>query len=232
MQLLDGPNELGHHLFFAAEPESDDWRFPANRTRGRGLWDNTNKKLTLYVARDTDCATEYVFRFQITNPKVQQGAPTVSIKASSIGDSKWTRTGAGQVNIAIAAMVPDSLSVLTISPDCAAGDAHPLKIWALTFKTSVAEQSSPYPCDVNMIRVTFKTNVPLLNTKGLGACSPTMTVTGLDNAIAPMGFINITQDSWYADTANKFVGYVYGPADTYRGEWSGKIGRASCRERV
>ena len=108
-------------------------------------------------------------------------------------------------------MVPDSLSVLTISPDCVAGDAHPLKIWALTFKTSVAEQSSPYPCDVNMIRVTFKTNVPLLNTKGLGACSPTMTVTGLDNAIAPMGFINITQDSWYADTANKFVGYVYGP---------------------
>jgi hypothetical protein len=220
MQLLDGPNELGHHLFFAAELESDDWRFPANRTRGRGLWDNTNKKLTLYVARDTDCATEYVFRFQITNPKVQQGAPTVSIKASSIGDSKWTRTDAGQVNIAIAAMVPDSLSVLTISPDCVAGDAHPLKIWALTFKTSVAEQSSPYPCDVNMIRVTFKTNVPLLNTKGLGACSPTMTVTGLDNAIAPMGFINITQDSWYADTANKFVGYVYGPADTYRGDWS------------
>ena len=59
MNLVDGPNALGHHLAFASEPVDTDWTKPDNRTRGRGYWDNVAKSLTLYVAADTDCATEY-----------------------------------------------------------------------------------------------------------------------------------------------------------------------------
>jgi len=167
------------------------------------------------VAKDTDCATEYVIRFQVENPKVQQDNVPVSIKAEWISDTRWTFTDS--VGIASSAMVKDdSHTHLSDIEYAVQGDAHALTVRALEFKTTLAEQSTPYPCDVNQIRLTFKTNVPLLKTE---RCSPTLTITGLDNAIAPTGFINITQDSWFAATASKFEGYVY-PGDTYRGSWN------------
>ena len=88
MNLVDGPNSLGHHLYFSAEPTSDLWTQSDNRTRGRGYWDNSTKSLTLYVAADTDCAAEYVMGFVVTNPSFRQDAPNIAIEASWIADTK------------------------------------------------------------------------------------------------------------------------------------------------
>ena len=90
MDLVDGPNGLGHHNVFSAEAISSDWAVTDDRTRGQGYWDNAAKTLTLYLAVDTDCSTEFVFGFTVTNPSTQQSHQDIQIEASWIADTKQT----------------------------------------------------------------------------------------------------------------------------------------------
>ena len=125
--LADGPRGLGHHLFFSAEPVTRDWTETDNRTKGRGYWDNVQKTLTLYVAADTDCATEYVFSFVLTNPCVQQSAPAISIEASWIADTSqifsFTSSPPSEVKIQGAAFEHDMLTIPANTPYAQGGDA-------------------------------------------------------------------------------------------------------------
>jgi hypothetical protein len=79
MELLDGFAGCGHrHLFSYAH----------NERSGYGYWDNAMKCLTLYVVQDTECVTEYVFSFVISNMKTPQDSPDIKISARYTANSK------------------------------------------------------------------------------------------------------------------------------------------------
>ena len=217
MDILDGPNMLGHHLHFAAEAAPNDWMQPDNRTRGKGLWDNSAKTLTLYLAKDTECATEYVFSFQVVNAKVSQIEPDIKIEATWPGNSKqiFESNQESALRISPKSMTHDVTTDLSL-PYATQGDAAALKIWAMEFKSSALSQSSNYPCDNNTITVSFATNIPLLKTP---LCEPKITLEGLNNAIAPTGTIEITDV--VAGTVAKFThSNVWGNFSMVEARWN------------
>ena len=159
MDLVDGPNGLGHHNVFSAEAISSDWAVTDNRTRGQGYWDNGAKTLTLYLAVDTDCSTEFVFGFTVTNPSTQQSHQDIQIEASWIADTKQTFKPADpppdEVRIMSAPFVHDMLRVPAATPYAQAGDAAGLRVWALRFVSQSIHQTNSYPCHENTISVVF-----------------------------------------------------------------------------
>ena len=202
MEILDGPNLLGHHLHFAAEGAPADWTVQDNRTKGQGSWDNDVKKLTLYVAKNTDCANEYVFRFQVINAARQQGAPNIQIEAEWPGNSKQLFEASQEEALRINrdAMNHDVVTALDL-PYAKPRDTAALRIWGLQFKSHAIAQSSPYPCANNSITVSFKTNIPLLNTP---LCKPQLTLVGLANAIAASGPLALSDHTSHGSTVAMF----------------------------
>lgn len=206
IDLIDGPSTLGHHLYFAAEPFDID---PIdNRTKGRGFWNDANKTLTLYVAADTDCATEYVFGFVVTNPAEQQGPSRIAIQASWIADTTQTFIATdpppSDVMIASSLFEHDMLRIPSNTPYADEGDAAGLRVWELRFEYHSINQTSAIPCALNTITVLFKTNVPLLKTT---LCSPTVTISGglagaIGPAEGPMALFDVTPNTTSRFTSN------------------------------
>eukprot|EP00961_Rhodomonas_salina_P050639 680035-Rhodomonas_salina.1 len=177
IDLMDGPNSLGHDLYFAAEVGG-----PA----GQGMWDSSAKTLTLQVIKDTECATEYVFAFTVTNPSFNQSEPVIMIEASNVGNSEdMFQSG---VSIPALEMAHDTNLELNL-PFAEKGDASALRIWVLEFEESSSDQSNSGPCAENTISVSFRTNIPLLRTS---LCAPILAFTGFTNAIAASGAIDLT----------------------------------------
>ena len=180
--LLDGPNKLGSHMSFSSS---------FTGARGEALWEGNS--LTLFVVRDIDCTAEIQLSFVLENPSCEQDAQPVSIQASDVGNVPGVV--ASGVDIAKAAMDHDntvrgsnhwgSLDVRGF----AEGDAAPLKVCKLEIQSATVADTSDHPCDSNQIQITdFRTNVPIQKTD---YCSPSITVSGLTNAIFAPGVLNL-----------------------------------------
>ena len=79
MVLYDGFAGCGHRHLFSYEHGGPS---------GFGHWDDIAKCLTLFVVKDTDCVTEYVFSFIVSNMKTYQESPDIQIGASFVANSK------------------------------------------------------------------------------------------------------------------------------------------------
>ena len=81
----------------------------------------------------------------------------------------------------------------------AAGDAAPLKVCPLTISATV-EETTTNPCSINTVCINdIQTNMPVRRTD---FCSPTITLSGLKNAIAATGNLPLTQLSSDLDSSN------------------------------
>ena len=184
ISLLDGPNKLGSHMSFSSSFAG---------ARGEALWDDVSKTLTLFVVRDVECTAEIQFSFVLENHHCEQDAQAVSIQASNVGNVP--NVVLSGVNIAGTAMVHDTTTRGTDHWELAAvrgfaeGDAAPLKVCKLEIQSATVEDTSDHPCDSNQIKITnFRTNVPIQKTT---FCSPSITVSGLTNAIKTNGVLSL-----------------------------------------
>jgi hypothetical protein len=150
------------------------------------------KNLTLFLAKSTECSQQYIFAFQVVNGGSGQNSPGIQIEASYVGQSKLMFQSGSAIPASL--MDLDNVTVLSQTGSApfvqvmAAGDAAALKIWNLMFVASI-RQSTPVPCAVNTLELSFVTNIPLLRN---GFCTPRIVLRGLTSAIAPPGIINVS----------------------------------------
>jgi ABC-type xylose transport system permease subunit len=144
---------------------TDAGRFSNGATASRGVWDNTEKKLTLTVHTDLALVsgTPYTFTFPVTNPGAAQSSPAVSVSATIGGSAKsavaMTKPGTALFGLANGY---DPLLVVSALP---------------TFRVATIQQSTPVVNAANTMTVTLTANVDL----GVGSL---VTITGLTGAVA------------------------------------------------
>ena len=118
--------------------------------------------LTLSAACRIEAGTAISFCFKVTNPAVAQEGPDVMTIFSSDGNSYQELQYSTE---------------LRDIPYASAKDQRPMYIRTPLFMAVSIEQSSPFPCDHNTIKVLFKTNVrPDLHAPACSACHMSMLV--------------------------------------------------------
>jgi hypothetical protein len=143
---------------------------------GNGQW--TTGQLAFDVVADMSAGRDYVLSFEVMNPAVAQMSPVVEV------ESNW---GTKEP------MEPDFMSIPEGIFEARPGDAAPLYVRTEKFFQADIGQTSPYPCDTNVICITLQPSVPLSEEKDV-----TFSVSKLTNAeivMTPSGVINVYNDS-------------------------------------
>jgi len=134
----------------------DNAAFPVSETSQSGVvtvgsWMQASGTLVLPLMSNYLAVNDLVFSFELDNQAASQVSPGISI---SIGSTFIP------VPVAMARdgeSLPESGEVI----DVAAGDAQPMKIWALRFVEKRIGQSTPFPACINTLTVTLRFNCPI-----------------------------------------------------------------------
>jgi len=186
----------------------------------KGHWLNSGV-LSLWITSDLLASesglekgyTQFSFNFTVENWHRQKAAPTISIKANTI--DPWT------------------LEVNTWAPHTKVGGStdleHPLYIPQPSITKVTARQSSPYPCDQNVITLELYTTAPIFR-----KCLPIFRVSGLtgssESASSPENdaFLSVTS-VWTGEVAPNNI-----DTDPDKVEWhwsTGTVGLAPLWKR-
>jgi hypothetical protein len=136
---------------------------------GRLFWSVTNDLVVNPSHVGVDGETMFSFNFTVKNWHKGQPGSLLSVQASLV--DPWTRVST--------AFQPPSAS----NPDAhfqtsmqnSTSWPHPLHLQTPKITKIWITQSSPYPCDTNVITVQIMTNTPIF-----GYCEPSFTISGLD----------------------------------------------------
>ena len=130
----------------------------------KAAWNRATGQLVIILAQDLTGSSSYDLSFQVQNGPKAQSAPALQLSSASISIYSVTAV---------------------LKPDSAAASAAALSIEPLTFTVKHISQSSWYPCGLNVITVSLKTSVGLLNTCRVSETNipynryPRVTIAGL-----------------------------------------------------
>ena len=134
--------------------------------------------LAFDVVADMAAGRDYLLSFEVVNPATAQPSPPVEVESS------W---GVKE------AMDADVHSIPAGIFEARPGDAAPLYVRTEQFFQADIGQTSPYPCDTNVICITLQPSVPLSEDKDV-----TFSVSKLTNADIDMtapGIIKVYNDT-------------------------------------
>jgi hypothetical protein len=136
------------HLLFGHDSDA------ALAPPGTGMWDDTNKELTMYVQKRLHPARQYVVSFVVENPSLAQEAANVRIRAEA---------GVSAEGIFEHDLQRD-LSAEGIQ-GAKKGDAAPLRVWQSVWNSGTRiKQRTSDPAALNTLAVAFGFNVGLRGT--------------------------------------------------------------------
>jgi glycerophosphoryl diester phosphodiesterase len=118
-----------------------------------GMWDTEKKSLRVHVRCSLQAGYLMRFCFEVTNPKNKRefaAKPTIKLTSGSV-----------------------AMPLLPIDTQL---DFHPMYIRTPKFKLLETEQTSPFPCDQNTVRISFSVNVDL-------NCNVKLTCSGFTNSL-------------------------------------------------
>jgi hypothetical protein len=121
-----------------------------------GSWMQASGTLVLPLMSNYLATNDLIFSFELDNQAASQASPGISMSIGSMS------IGSTFIPVPVAMArdgesLPESGEVI----DVAAGDAQPMKIWALRFVEKRIGQSTPFPACINTLTVTLRFNCPI-----------------------------------------------------------------------
>ena len=159
-------------LFSNISPDLDFLRSSSDKSAipSTGRWDNAEKALEAHVRCRLEAGHRLRFCFTVQNPRSQRLAAKTSIQLKG-GNSMDMQT------------INEKLSL----PGSTILDSHPMFIRAPQFIRLNTEQTSPFPCDQNLVSIAFKVNVDLYS-----ACNVRLTCSGFSSSLADDQDLGVT----------------------------------------
>eukprot|EP00291_Cryptomonas_curvata_P019149 CAMPEP_0172155968 /NCGR_PEP_ID=MMETSP1050-20130122/2927_1 /TAXON_ID=233186 /ORGANISM="Cryptomonas curvata, Strain CCAP979/52" /LENGTH=931 /DNA_ID=CAMNT_0012824939 /DNA_START=1785 /DNA_END=4577 /DNA_ORIENTATION=+ len=160
-------------------------------------------------------AMDWGFIFWIINPSSARNSAAVSVVLgiadvsgsqrtpifaaaipSGVPSANWTSYNQSKYNPQLQGSDAFISKVSTFGPNTSwapqDGDSRPLQIRSFRFVQTSIGQSTPFPCDDNIIQVTLSTNVPLIFQGSL--CTPHFTIRGLTGSQSVSANLSANQD--------------------------------------
>ena len=139
------------------------------------LWVQESESLKVTAAVVSAAGTSATISFNVRNPRVSQASPNVEVLVSSFVFSSVT------INLPRTPIQPDTETLLT-TYEAMPGHAAPLFVLPARFTVRDVAQTTNFPSIMNILTVTFATNVPLLE-----ECGCALTIAGLRGVTSDLG---------------------------------------------